>query len=62
MSYSPSKSLTITVRVTPKQRKMLEEMTREWGGNLSDVVRDIMDREWKRRKQATDWMVPTRRP
>ena len=61
MSYRQEKVESITVRITRKQRKMLNEMMQEWGGSLSDVVRDILEREQKRRKRAADSMVPTRR-
>jgi hypothetical protein len=59
------KPRSITVRITNRQRNMLDSMTREWEGSLSDVVRDILDREMKRRRRAR-WpdpsMAPTRRP
>ncbi len=71
MSYNQEKVESITVRITPRQRKMLDEMTQEWGAtdsggvrrkrNLSDVVRDILDRELKRLERAALSMAPTRR-
>lgn len=65
MSYSPEKSLTITVRVTPKQRKMLEKLSTDRGESLSVMVREILEREHgrlKRRAVAGHPKVPTRRP
>ena len=67
MSYKQEKPISITVRITEAQRKMLAEMVREQRESLSDVVRDILGREQKRRKKAAeprvvDWlMVPPRR-
>ncbi len=67
MSYTKPVPIMITVRITTRQAKMLDEMTQKWGESLSDVVRDILERERKRRKKAAkprvvDWlMVPPRR-
>ncbi len=61
MSYKQEKVESITVRITRGQRKMLDEMTREWGGSLSDVVRGILKGEQMRRKKAAESMAPPRR-
>ena len=71
MSYKQEKPISITVRITRDQRKMLDEMTQEWGAtdggnvrlklNLSDVVRGILEQERKRRKKAAESIVPPRR-
>ena len=66
MSYTkpapkPVASCQLSVRITARQRKMLDEMTQEYGAYLSDVVRNILDRELMRRKQARESMVPPRR-
>ncbi len=61
MSYTKPVPIMITVRITARQRKMLDEMTQEYGAYLSDVVRDILDREMMQRKQAAESMVPPRR-
>jgi len=62
MRYTKPVPVALTARITKKQRAMLEEMTREQGQSLSEVLREILERERKRREQAADSMVPPRRP
>jgi hypothetical protein len=62
MSYKQEKPDSITVRITKRQRKMLDEMTQEWNKSLSDVIRNILDEELLRRMWSAESMVPTRRP
>ena len=72
MSYKQEKVESITVRITYDQRKMLAEMVVEQRESLSGVVRDILERERKRRKRGelvvagvvvteTELLVPPRR-
>ena len=62
MSYNQEKVHSVTVRITVSQLRMLNEIAQEVEFSLSDVIRELIDRELMRRKKATDSMVPTRRP